>query len=1107
MSNTDETTQTIKFAAVVPPSVYMRAARPDEFSDTERIQRPTLDRNLLEYKLSTLTSRSEEKQFEHFARKIAERLLCPNLIPQTGPTGGGDSKTDTETYPVAEEVSERWYSGIPGSGDARWAFAFSAKKAWQGKVRSDIASIASTGRSYALAYFISNQPISDRNRAKLEDELTNKHGLKVRILSRDWLLEAVFEKGCLEIAAEALALTGISDDYRRLGAGDAVKREKLNTLESQITDQDRYRGVEYQLVEDCLLAAIVSRELELPRHETDGRFDRAVRLAKKYGNEGQRIHALYQKAWTAIFWFDDFDPSITLYEEIETYALASSLSEDIERPANLLQCLRTASRHDVDEQELQLQKREQRLLDHLEQLSSDPDRPNNAANCKGLLISLRIMQPNATEEGRRRALLDLADLLCSSNHLGGFQFERNVTMLEVMEPAIRTFAEHDEAWERVLPVIESRSGEVAVGDRLYDRGIKKLSTGNLLDGIDLLGRALPKLLKAERQLHLSRCLTALSVAYLEIDLIWAAHSNLLSAFNVLMEDFRRARRWDPLLPSVFEKLFWMEVSAGRLPQALWYLDMFISTKRQSADHDEADADWQEAIRVKDGVLAMLILKADAQQITGIARMLDFFERVGLVACALSTLFSVGGPDALRAKGYLPDDRSDQDVWDLLKLLWRQPAQSELPSEIETFEGGDVSFVSHVLGTEWRVICENNTWSVRLGESFLSFMEAFLATSLRRDVTPLRERVTIRVKLMQTSASEESESGLRFSPDDRSILGTIEIDRNRFPIGGLHTERIREFFIEILAAVLPRVLMAGDFESFMEAVAGSEGGLVRATLFADVLATASNVFPDGASPTLDEWQSAEAPALPLADPPYNVRLQAIMSLSADVREEPVFGPGTPPPELLTRVPKRHRQQQVLSKINSELWDEAKWSGVLVAVYPRQPPLLGLLFRNRDAAIGIFEEWLAELGDVDYDEQVRVSILTGVNKSYPSTYTVVIGSSMSRLERDESQLTYLISRLNTMDNPNPINLAQFRAAYQHFGAYCLVPVAIDAEMREPELLVDYSILKSAIEFREAWTIGENDPDCVGIRPGYDPVIPEGQTEAPVLALLARLRSGVR
>jgi site-specific recombinase XerC len=37
----------------------------------------------------TDTSRSQEVKFERFARRLAEREICPNLLPQTGPTGGG----------------------------------------------------------------------------------------------------------------------------------------------------------------------------------------------------------------------------------------------------------------------------------------------------------------------------------------------------------------------------------------------------------------------------------------------------------------------------------------------------------------------------------------------------------------------------------------------------------------------------------------------------------------------------------------------------------------------------------------------------------------------------------------------------------------------------------------------------------------------------------------------------------------------------------------------------------------------------------------------------------------------------------------------------------
>ena len=67
------------------PSEFMRGRRPEQFSDSRVEENIELDAGFLEYKLESITSRSEEKQFEHLARRLAERLICPNLIPQTGP--------------------------------------------------------------------------------------------------------------------------------------------------------------------------------------------------------------------------------------------------------------------------------------------------------------------------------------------------------------------------------------------------------------------------------------------------------------------------------------------------------------------------------------------------------------------------------------------------------------------------------------------------------------------------------------------------------------------------------------------------------------------------------------------------------------------------------------------------------------------------------------------------------------------------------------------------------------------------------------------------------------------------------------------------------------
>src|SRR5712691_817104 len=124
----------------------MRELRPEYYSDTEDQASYVLDAPILGHHLDTITSRNQTHDFELFARKLCERVICPNLRPQTGPEGGGDSKADTETYPVADEIS-RIYIGAANGGRERWAFAFSAKKNWSDKARSDVQGIVDTGRS------------------------------------------------------------------------------------------------------------------------------------------------------------------------------------------------------------------------------------------------------------------------------------------------------------------------------------------------------------------------------------------------------------------------------------------------------------------------------------------------------------------------------------------------------------------------------------------------------------------------------------------------------------------------------------------------------------------------------------------------------------------------------------------------------------------------------------------------------------------------------------------------------------------------------------------------------------------------------------------------
>lgn len=223
--------QTPSRPTIPNPREFMQARHPDLFSDTQVDDVSQLPRPVFEYHLDTLTSRKQEYELEHFCRKIAEKESWSNLRPQTGPTGGGDGKVDTETYSVAKEIVERWWIGSPSAGAERWAFAFSAKKEWKAKIKANIENILSMGRDYKRVYFFTNQFVSDKQRADQEDALSKHAKIPVHIIDRAWIVEKVYEADHLDLSIAALGIEGArSERISRPGPRDTERLTELEEL-------------------------------------------------------------------------------------------------------------------------------------------------------------------------------------------------------------------------------------------------------------------------------------------------------------------------------------------------------------------------------------------------------------------------------------------------------------------------------------------------------------------------------------------------------------------------------------------------------------------------------------------------------------------------------------------------------------------------------------------------------------------------------------------------------------------------------------------------------------------------------------------------------------
>jgi hypothetical protein len=64
-------------------SEFYKELRPEYFSDSKEEQEVLLPKATLAHELSTLSTNMKQDDFENLARKMAEKLISPNLIPQT----------------------------------------------------------------------------------------------------------------------------------------------------------------------------------------------------------------------------------------------------------------------------------------------------------------------------------------------------------------------------------------------------------------------------------------------------------------------------------------------------------------------------------------------------------------------------------------------------------------------------------------------------------------------------------------------------------------------------------------------------------------------------------------------------------------------------------------------------------------------------------------------------------------------------------------------------------------------------------------------------------------------------------------------------------------
>jgi hypothetical protein len=1084
---------------------YMRARHPDEYSDSTLTTSLELTQSLLEYHLETITSRSQEIEFAYFARRLAEKEICPNLRSQTGPTGGGDSKADSETILVSSEISKLWIGSDPKAATERWAFAFSAKKAWKAKVRQDVRAIAATCRDYKRIYFITNQFTPDKSRAQSEDTLTKETGISVTILDRSWIITSVIDNGRTDLAIEALkidALKSLMD--RKVGPGDAQRQKELEELERNISDPNYYQGASYQLLEDCLRIALLARGLGRSRTEVDGYFIRAERLANEIDSDKHRLRIAYNYAWTAMFWFNDYHQLNADYDTVETLALKLNNAENFELVLNLwMVLLGQVHRKVLTVDAAKIEKRKKTLIDILESIASDDTRPNNSLQAKTsrTLIELQDAIQSGNTDSIDRVWATFRKIINEAESLGDYPVERLINLLNEMGMLGINSEEFDKLLESVIVTLEKRRSDVAGAGLLRDHGNRKLEAGKHYEAISLLGRALKRFIKRECRGDLVFCLMSLSFAYRDAGLLWVARSCALTAIDRCLAYFNEEGKIMRLTLPCLQQLTRMELLLGRIPHVLLCVELENALIPQLLLKQDNQEKFKNERYITESMLGIAILTASLDQLELMDKLPEALEELDLIIPKGFLLYALGYRDELRHEGF-PDEWSDADIDNFIKQAYEQPGRLQLPSCPQIDNGKAVSYNTNILGCEIVVIAPASAFSISVAESVLGTLEAFFATSLNERIMPFRSSAKIVVEPSMACAL-----GLKVEVENDIENSLIRVLHPITPPEQSFEARkaTREGLVNLIASFMHHITIVDDIDSYLKKIGVEECGFERSLIYSEVSLLQENIFGPSSKILLRDWRSMKSEKLfPLRrdkkwsdDIFFNTipthiqddQPHSLNKMQEFFQEESTKG--------------KHSDRKIVSLIDVRLWNEAKWRGTLYIQFSDAAslPIMGLAFENWDAAKKIFKAWQKLLGDFDKDNQLRVTIITGVQRSNPASYKVLISTNINLQENNQNMMV-MIGRVNMMTPTTSVNLDRFLQQLKTSPRFLLAPAHFTGGTLPGDFGQELCILKKVLVVRPAWEIGINDLDATGISVNDDPILPVGVEHPPVTQLLERM-----
>ena len=1072
------------------PRDFLKARRPERFSDSISKEVGRLDRTVLEFQLFTLNKRNLELAFENFAKKLCEKTICPNLLEQTGPVAGGDGKVDTQTFPVSEQIKTLWFVGTNDNANQdRWAFAVSTQEDWKAKCRKDVRKIKATNRDYKKIFCVTNRYAKANQRSDIEDSLTKETGIDVRILDSSWILDQIFNNGYEKLAIDTLS---IDVDWRReiaIGSNDYTKTLRLNEIEKDINEKINASEILPHQLGWLLEFAILSKELEKPIIETKGFFDRAIVSTEKFGSSYYQFNAHYQYAWAAYWWFDD----ITLFQEHLRFCI--DLAKEIGQSGqwgevvSLLALYSSHCRSSENENIVDYESLSNEAKSILLCLAEKDERPSNALMSKAYIELLNLQSIESVEDAKE-IFSSLLLIIKDGELLVGFSFNELYDLITELDDIFGELENYELLLDYFTEQASRRDGDTKAAQLFLKRGARRLDSNEPYQAIKLIGKSLMGLYKKEVKKELYAALNLLSECYRKVGLLWASRANLLLAASIVTDHFWKSGDLISGQVFIYIRLAKVELELGRINYALawWKLACIVDANLEDAILTEKE------LQGFDAFLSQCILNADISKLKIFCKLPDLLDEYQLFTSRSMLLYALGHENVVKEEYEL---EIDQEYVEYLQLVRDADLGANIP-ELINCEERYSSISSRVMGCLIVVSFPFRTPLVELAETLLSVIEGFFATSMVDHVFVFESRLDIEI-----TADDDDEIKISHEIDDSAATLKMSVLCSSFTPAmlnvsgqGIISEWLHDFVIEVFS----HLVRLNEPEKTLDSMFGEDRALERSVSFGVCFVGLKNIMGDNAITNIkslinddnlksydslrsEPWDNDFPKTKPTSDPMMDCKL----------------GEGELPEELRNNESITHGDIKVHDLIKIRFWDRTVWRGTGFGKHANGDVELIILFEDEQAAAAIFENLESILGEEDKGNRLKISIIRNINKHYPTHYRLCISENYTG---DSDKRVQMVARINTMEPLTSKNLDMFLSAFKESKSYFLsYGVVKNEQLLSISSKKKKTIRKFHLNVVEAWEVGPNDIEMMGINVGDDPLIPEGISNAPIIETLRR------